>query len=112
MNTLKIIPVLIILIILTASATFAQQQFTHTVTAANKYCNSTCSLMDIPALNNNAAAIIIVTPILVNGANPNPHPVGAYFVDGKKWSITNADNATIADGAKFNVQYCGIFLYS
>ena len=105
MKTLKTILGLIVLIILTASATSAQQQFTHTVTAANKYCNSTCSLMDIPALNNNANAIIIITPILVSGTNPNPHPVGAYFVDGKKWSIMNADNVTIANNAKFNVQY-------
>ncbi len=96
---------LIVLIILSASATPAQQQFVHTVTTANKYCNSVCSLIDNPALNNNPNAIIIITPILVNGVNPNPHPVGTYLVDGKKWSIMNADNVTIADGAKFNIQY-------
>ncbi len=105
MKTLKIIPGLIILIILTATATFAQQQFVHTVSKANQYCNSVCSLIDNPALNNNPNAIIIITPLLVNGVNPNPYLVGSYFADGKKWSIHNAENVTIAVGATFNVQY-------
>jgi hypothetical protein len=105
MKVLKIIPGLFILIILAASATYAQQQFIHTVTTQNKYCNSTCSLMDTPGLNNNLSAIILVTPVLVNGVNLNPHPIGAYYVDGKKWSIMNADATTIPVGAKFNVEY-------
>jgi len=94
---------LIVLIILNASATFAQQQIFHMVSAANKYCNSTCSLIDNTSLNNNLSAI--AKPVLVNGANPNPHPVDTYFLNGKNWNIINADNLTIADGAKFNVQY-------
>ena len=105
MKILQIIPAILILIVLSASATHAQQQFTHTVTTQNRYCNSTCSLMDNPGLNNNLAAIILVTPVAVNGVNLNPHPIGAYYVDGKKWSIMNADATTIPVGAKFNVEY-------
>jgi hypothetical protein len=84
---------------------FPQQQFVHTVTSQNKYCNSTCSLMDAPELANNSAAIVVVTPILVNGVNLNPHPVGVYFAEPKKWSVINVDNATIVEGAKFTIQY-------
>jgi hypothetical protein len=105
MKVFEIVSRFFILIVLTASAAYSQQQFVQTVTAANKYCNSTCSLMDNPGLNNNPLAIILVTPVLVNGVNLDPHPIGAYYVDGKKWSIMNADATTIPDGAKFNVEF-------
>jgi hypothetical protein len=106
MNTFKIISGLIILIILTAPVIFSQQKFIHTVTSANRYCNSTCSLIDIPELNNNPLAIISVSPILVNGVNPSPQQSGTYDVDSKKWSIINADKSAIPVGAKFIVEYC------
>lgn len=93
------------LVILIACTAYSQQEFVHTVTAQNKYCNSTCSLLNIPELNNNPAAIIIVKPILVNGVNPNPHPVGVYYADPKKWSVINVDGTSIAEGAQFTVQY-------
>lgn len=105
MKSLKIILGLFILIISTASATYAQQQFTHTVTTQNRYCNSACTLMDNPGLNNNGLAIILVTQVAVNGMNRNPHPVGVYFVNEKTWSIINTDGAAIPVGAKFNVEY-------
>jgi hypothetical protein len=95
----------VLLIALSASAAYAQQQFTHTVTRLNKNCNATCTVLDVPELNNNPAAIILVTPILANGMNLNPHPIGAYFMYLKKWSILNLDQTTIVEGAKFNVQY-------
>src|SRR5688500_8396857 len=102
MKALKIISRLFILIILTVSSAYAQQQFTHTVTAANKYCNSACSLTNI----SDPFAILIVTPVLVNGTNRNPHPIGVFYVDySKKWSIINTDGAAMTDGVKFNVQY-------
>jgi hypothetical protein len=95
----------VLLIALSASAAYAQQQFTHTVTKLNKSCNTTCTVLDVPELNNNPAAIILVTPILANGMNLNPHPIGAYFMYLKKWSILNLDQTSIVEGAKFNVQY-------
>src|SRR5207248_8987565 len=87
------------------SATSAQQQITQTVTKLNKSCNNGCSVIDIPALNNNPDAIILATPILENGRNPNPHPIGAYYMYLEKWSIFNLDNTPIAEGTKFKVEY-------
>lgn len=82
----------------------AQKQFTHTATKANNYCNANCTLLDIPDLNNNPAAIIFATPLLENGLNLNPHPIGIYYFKGK-WSIFNLDQQPISEGAKFNVEY-------
>ncbi|HAF14662.1 MAG TPA: hypothetical protein DCK93_00840 [Blastocatellia bacterium] len=95
----------VLLIAMSASASYAQQQFTQTVTRLNKSCNATCSVLDVPELNNNPVAIILVTPVVENGVNLNPHPIGAYFMYLKKWSIYNLDGTAIAEGAKFNVQY-------
>lgn len=83
----------------------AQQQYTQTVTPQNRNCNSGCSVIDIPALANNTAAIIMITPVSVNGANPNPHPIGAYYMYLNKWSVFNLDATAIAVGATFNVEY-------
>ena len=77
MKASKIIPRLIFLFTVTAANSFAQEQFTHTVTSRNKSCNSGCSVLDVPELNNNHAAIVFVTPVVVNGANLNPHSIGA-----------------------------------
>ncbi len=106
MKSLKIISWLFVLFIPTASAAYAQQQFTHTVTAKNKYCNSTCSIMDVPELNDNPLAVLLVTPEVKNGRSLNPHPIGVYYVPfSKKWSIINTDATAIAEGAIFNIQY-------
>lgn len=83
----------------------AQQQYTQTVTSQNRNCNSGCSVIDIPALANNTAAIIMITPVSVNGANPNPHPIGAYYMYLNKWSVFNLDATAITVGATFNVEY-------
>lgn len=93
-----------ILCVTTASTAFAQQQITQTVTKANTSCNATCSVIDIPELNSNPAAIIFITPV-GNGRNLNPHPIGAYFMYMKKWSVFNLDGVAIAEGAQFNVEY-------
>jgi hypothetical protein len=83
----------------------AQQQFVQTVTAQNRSCNSTCSVIDIPELNNNPNALLFITPALVNGTNLNPHLIGAYYMFQNKWSVSNVDGVAIPIGATFNVQY-------
>jgi microsomal dipeptidase-like Zn-dependent dipeptidase len=98
----KIIFGIILILGLTVSVIKAQQQMTHTVTAANKYCNATCSLTNI----SNPFAILIVSPILVNGTSQNPHPIGVFYVqEVKKWSIINLDGVALTEGVKFKVQY-------
>src|SRR6266581_5551128 len=95
---------IVFLVALSASATYAQQTFTQTVSRENINCNATCSVLDVPELNNNPAAIIFVTPA-EGGKNLNPHPIGAYYMYLKKWSIYNLDGVAIAEGAKYTVQY-------
>jgi len=82
----------------------AQQQVTLTASRENKNCNSTCVVLDIPELNNNPEAMIFLVPG-VTGRVSNPHPIGAYYMYLKKWSIFNLDAAAIPDGATFTVQY-------
>jgi hypothetical protein len=89
-------------IILSASVAYSQQQFTQTVTAQNRNCNSTCSVIDLPELNGNSAAILFMTPA---GGSSNPHPIGAYYMYLNQWSVFNLDGAAITVGAKFNVEY-------
>lgn len=100
MKTSKIILGLSALIILTTSAAYAQKQtLTHTVTAQS--CNTGCSLINAPGLNDNPSAIMLATKITTN-----THPIGAYYrAYEKKWSIFNLDGTSIAVGAKFDVEY-------
>ena len=95
----------LVLLALAAAAAYSQQQFIQTVTAQNKNCNTTCSVIDIPELNGNPVAVIFITPIVNNGFNINPHPIGAYYMYLKKWSVFNLDGVTIPDGAKFKIEY-------
>ena len=92
-----------ILVLLLASVLFSQQQFIQTVTRENKSCNATCSVLDVPELNGNPAAIIFVTR--EDPRELDPHPIGAYFMYLKKWSIYNVDGAAMPEGARFNVEY-------
>jgi len=87
-----------------APAASAQQQITQTVTKDNKSCNNGCSVIDIPDLNGNASAVLFVTPS-GDSATLNPHPIGAYFMYLKKWSVFNLDGAAITEGATFSVEY-------
>jgi len=103
-QTYRNIAGLSLLIALCASAGYSQQQFTQTVTAANRNCNSVCSVLDVPDLNNNPAAVIFVTPV-GNARDLNPHPIGAYYMYLKKWSIFNLDGTAIPEGAKYKVEY-------
>lgn len=93
-----------VLLLITSFISSAQNQFTHIATKANNYCNANCTLLDIPELNNNPTAIIFVAPILENGLNLNPHPIGVYYFK-NQWSIFNLDQRPIPEGAKFNVEY-------
>ncbi len=92
------------LFLVTALSGIAQQQFIHTASKANNYCNGNCTTLDVPELNNNPAAIIWVTPILEDGRNINTHPIGAYYFE-SRWRIFNIDQAPMPAGAKFKVEY-------
>lgn len=93
-----------VLIIITALSSHAQKQFTHTSTKANNWCNGTCTLIDVPELNNNPNAVILVTEIASNA-----HPILAYYIQTKKgttqWSIMNMDNSPMVAETQFTVQY-------
>src|SRR5438477_11211505 len=103
----KIVFGLFVLITWTASAASAQQTFNQNVTAQNKSCNSTCSVIDVPGLNNDPNAIIFITPVSRHGIPENLHPIGAYYMYMNKWSVYNLDNVSITEGAQFNVDYYG-----
>ncbi len=92
------------LLLIISLSSIAQQQFIHTATKANNYCNSNCTTLDIPDLNNNPGAIIWATPILEDGMNLNPHPIGVYYFQ-NQWRIFNLDQKALPAGSKFNVQY-------
>lgn len=97
----KVLLALFVLIILESPA---QQQFTHTATKENISCNNDCTVLDVPELNNNPLAILLVTPILEKGVNLKPHHIGAYYFKGK-WHILNLDQKTMPAGATFNVEF-------
>jgi len=94
----------LLLLTLASFCVNAQQQFVQVANKANSYCNSTCTLLDDPALANTSTAIIIATPIIEKGINLDPHPIGVYYIN-KKWSIHNIDQVAMPEGSKFNVQY-------
>ncbi len=104
MKTSSIIIGLFFLIISSASVTFAQQQFIQTVTRENINCNATCSVLDIAELNGNPGAVIFVTPVDAVGSRL-AHPIAAYYMYLKKWSIFNVDATAFTEGAKFKVEY-------
>lgn len=76
------------------------QEFEFTTTAANTI--SSKSTLDRPELNGNPKAIIVAKPI-GNTATLNPHPIGAWYYNGK-WNIFNTDHANMPLGMKFSVQ--------
>ncbi len=95
---------LFILSAITILSAKAQQQFIQVADKKNSYCNSTCTLLDIPDLNKNSAAVVFATALIEGGVNLNPHPIGVHFIN-DKWSIFNLDQAAMPAGSKFNVQY-------
>jgi hypothetical protein len=91
--------VLLVALSLTAADSFAQE-ITFTTTAANLVASK--ATIDMPGLAGNPRAIIVATP-LGDTATLNPHPVGAWYYNGK-WNIFNADHATMPAGLKFKVR--------
>jgi hypothetical protein len=92
----------LVLFIITASMTvnsFAQE-FTLITTTANTVASK--STIEMAGLANNPNAIIVATP-LGDAATSNPHPIGAWYYNGK-WNIFNTDHATMPAGLKFKLQ--------
>jgi hypothetical protein len=89
------------LLLLNASLSHAQQEFTLTTSAAN--ISSAKALIDLPGLTGNMNAIIIATP-LGSTKTSNPHPTGAWYYSGK-WNIFNCDFAPMPVGMTYKVQY-------
>lgn len=80
--------------------------FTHEVTAENRACkNSSCTILDHPLTNNNPAAVLFVTQMLMD-STLNPHEVGVQF-DGTKWRIVNLDQQTMGVDSGFIVWVSG-----
>ncbi|MEO7293923.1 MAG: type VI secretion system tube protein Hcp [Ginsengibacter sp.] len=102
---IKIVKVTALIVCISISSyALAQKQFIITTSKANNTCNGDCTMLDVPELNNNPAAIIWVTPIIENELNVNPHPIGVYYSQ-QKWRIFNLDQTSIPPGAKFSVEY-------
>ena len=93
-----------VVIIIIAGSIQGQKQHTQIATRTNSWCNATCTLLNIPELDNNPSAIIMATPLLENNINLNPHPIAAYYT-GKQWSIINVDQVKMPEGSKFTVEY-------
>jgi hypothetical protein len=96
--------VFICLIIFLTLTGFSQKKVTHVASRANNSCNGDCTLLNIGELDGNPSAIIWATPVVENGVNANPHPIGLYYFK-DKWSIFNLDQKPIPEGSKFTVEY-------
>jgi hypothetical protein len=93
----------IILFLILSSISVSQalgQEFTLTTTAANTVASK--ATIEMPGLAGNPGAIIVATPS-GNTATLNPHPIGAWYYNGK-WNIFNTDHANMAVGLKFKVE--------
>jgi len=76
------------------------QEFTLTTTAANTVASK--STIGAPGLSGNPDAIIVATP--VGGAETrNPHPIGAWYYNGK-WNIFNTDHANMPAGLSYKLE--------
>jgi hypothetical protein len=102
MRLLRVAPTIVFIALLAASA-YAQQQFTQTVTTQS--CNATCSVFDVPELNNNPAAVVFIKQI---GGTLNQHTIGAYYMYLSRWSVFNLDAAALPVGTQFQVEYWAI----
>ncbi len=76
------------------------QEFTLTTTGANIIASK--ASIDTPGLSGNPQAIIIATP-LGDAPTMNPHPIGAWYYNGK-WNIFNTDHAPMTPGLKFKIE--------
>ena len=83
-----------------AAVNVRAQEFTFTTTAANTVASK--STIDMPGLAGNPNAIIVATPT-GNTATLNPHPIGAWYYNGK-WNIFNTNHSTMPPGMTFRVR--------
>ncbi len=90
----------LLLVISVTTVSGFTQKFTLTTTAANTV--SSKSTIDMPGLAGNPNAIIVATPT-GNTATLNPHPIGAWYYNGK-WNIFNTDHATMPPGLIYKIQ--------
>jgi hypothetical protein len=81
-------------------ATVCAQEITLTTTGKNVVASK--AAIDFPGLDGNLQAIVAAMPI-GETARMNPHPIGAWFYNGK-WNIFNTDHATMPEGLQFKVQ--------
>lgn len=79
--------------------------FVQRATAGNITANST--YLDNPSTNNNPNAVLSATQNWNPGGGAgtyNDHPIGVWYdPDVKKWAIFNQDQASMPEGAAFNV---------
>ena len=90
--------------LVTATNSRAQKKMTVVSSRQNNYCNSTCTLLNSPELDNNPNAVIMITNV-----KQITHPVAVYYIktkrDTSQWSIVNLDNSSMIPGTQFNVEY-------
>lgn len=83
-----------------AGAEVKAQEFTLRTSASN-VISSKASIAR-PGLDGNPEAIIVATPV-GDTARSNPHPIGAWYYNGK-WNIFNTDHAAMPSGLVYKVQ--------
>ncbi|MEQ1603490.1 MAG: hypothetical protein ABL999_01325 [Pyrinomonadaceae bacterium] len=76
------------------------QEFTLTTSASN--ITASRAMIDSPGLAGNPNAIIVAVPT-GNTAALNPHPIGAWYYNGK-WSIFNTDHAGMPVGCTYKLK--------
>lgn len=87
----------------------SETTFVHLTTAANRFSGGggslTWTVIDHPAVNNDPAAKLIVTPWRTGGTTANPSPIDVgYDVLSGRWSIANELAAVpLAIGTAFTV---------
>ncbi|MEQ1765158.1 MAG: hypothetical protein ABL984_18670, partial [Pyrinomonadaceae bacterium] len=75
------------------------QEFTLTTSARN--ITASRATINATGLDGNPNAIIVAEPV-GNTAVLNPHPIGAWYYNGK-WNIFNTDHATMPPDSKFKL---------
>jgi hypothetical protein len=96
----KTICILLMMLVLTITANYAQQEFTLTTGAAN--ITASKATIDLPGLAGNPNAIIVATP-LDDPATSNPHAIGVWYYGGK-WNIFNTDHNNMPTGLRFKLE--------
>ncbi len=91
---------LILILALTVTANYAQQEFTLTTTAAN--ITASMARIDLPGLANNPNAIIVATP-LYDPIKTTQRSLGVWYYN-NKWYFFNTDHSTMVEGLKFKLQ--------